>query len=163
MVLATASLSTPHRAGAEETDGTRAGVGSASTTSPSPATPSSAPSASPPSSRSSPLRNLPALVAGGAGVVALGVGAVFGVLAWQDHEDFQSHPRADTANRGESRGLTADMCFGGAATLAVASLVMFFTHPSETTPPSTEPAAASVAFSPFVTAHGAGAGALVRF
>jgi len=169
LVLTAASVSSPRLAGAQETDGTRAaaaaggGASAANAASASPASPSSALPAPSASSPSSLLRNLPALVTGGAGVVALGVGAVFGVLAWQDHEDFQSHPRTDTANRGESRGLTADMCFGGAATLAVASLVMFFTHPGEATPTRAEPAATSVVLAPFAGAHGAGAAALVRF
>jgi hypothetical protein len=130
--------------------------------------PASAPPAavvsSPSPAPSTSLRKLPALVTGGLAVVTLATGAVFGVLAWQDHEDFQTHPLADTANRGESRGLTADMCFGAAATLGVAALVMYFTHDDAGAPsPQTGGGASRVAVAPFVSAHGGGAGAVVRF
>jgi hypothetical protein len=128
--------------------------------------PPSPPSASAPSSSSLlSTGHLPSLVTGGLAVVALGTGVVFGILAWQDHESFLSNPTTDTANRGESRGLTADMCFGGAATLAVASIVMYFTHEDTPAAPQATGRATAPAFAiaPFASPHGAGAGAVVRF
>ena len=123
---------------------------------PVPGEPPASSAAAPPASS---LGKLPALVTGGLAVVTLGTGAVFGVLAWQDHEDFQLHPSADTANRGESRGLTADMCFGAAATLGVAAAVMYLTHED----PTESKHASRVVVAPFVAAGGGGAGAIVRF
>ncbi len=114
------------------------------------------------SSSSSSLGQIPAFVAGGLAVATLITGTVFGVLAWEDHESFQTNPSADLANRGESRGLTADMCFGGAATLAVASIVMYLTHAES---PSATPASEKprVSLAPFLSPGGGGAGAVLRF
>lgn len=51
------------------------------------------------------------------------------------------------------------MCFGGAATLAVAAVVMFLTHK----PPPADTFAPAVSWSPVVGQHTAGAGAFVSF
>jgi protein TonB len=73
---------------------------------------------------------IPALATAGLAVVSLGAGTVLGALALGDHQEFEKSPTTELANRGEARALAADMLFGGAATLAVASLVMFLSHDS---------------------------------
>ncbi|MGO8998234.1 MAG: hypothetical protein ACLQVI_33350 [Polyangiaceae bacterium] len=132
--------------------------------------PAAAPSASPASPISptapapaNPLGRVPALVTGGLAVVALGVGTVYGILAWQDHESFQSAPTTALANRGEAEGLTADMCLGGAATLAVAAVVMYFTHEEASAAQPASESAPRVSLAPFASPHGGGAAAVVRF
>jgi hypothetical protein len=112
---------------------------------------------------SSSLGKLPALVTGGLAVASLITGTVFGILAWEDHESFQTNPSADLANRGESRGLTADMCFGGAATLAVASIVMYLTHEEAAAATPTSETPPRVSLAPFLSPGGGGAGAVLRF
>jgi hypothetical protein len=115
-----------------------------------------------PTARSpSDLGRIPAYVVGGLAVVTLGVGSVFGGLSVADHRQFVEHPTAAVANRGDSHELIADMCFGGAATLAVAAVVMFLTHQPPT--PASVPAASRVTWSPLVGQHGAGAGASISF
>jgi len=156
LVLLAATSLTPAWAVAQEQPS------SASTPASAPTPAVSSVSSSSPSSAAF-LGHVPALVTGGAAIVALGVGIVFGALAWSDHEAFQSNPTTSTANRGESEGLTADMCFGGAATLAVVSAVMFFTHEDATAAPQATAQSPRVAVAPFLSAHGGGAGAVVRF
>jgi hypothetical protein len=101
---------------------------------------------------------IPMLVTGGLAVVALGTGTVFGILSISDHSNFDAHPTTATANDGESHELTADMCFGVAATLAVATLVMALTH-EDSPPPATS--APHVSISPIVSPRAAGV--VVRF
>jgi hypothetical protein len=67
-------------------------------------------------------------VTGGLAVVLLGIGTAFGAMSISDHSSFDAHPTTATANAGESHELSADMCFGGALTLGVASIVMALTH-----------------------------------
>ncbi|HTQ45446.1 MAG TPA: hypothetical protein VMI75_21960 [Polyangiaceae bacterium] len=107
------------------------------------------------------LGRIPAYVVGGLAVVTLGVGAVFGGLSVADHREFVQHPTAATANRGDSHEIIADMCFGGAATLAVAAVVMFLTH--QPPAPASVPATSRVTWSPLVGQHAAGAGASISF
>jgi hypothetical protein len=99
------------------------------------------------------------LVTGGLAVVALGTGTVFGILSISDHSNFDAHPTTATANDGESHELTADMCFGVAATLAVASIVMALTH--EDSHPTSSSPAPRASISPILSPRAAGV--LVRF
>ena len=114
---------------------------------------------------------VPALVTGGLAVVALGAGTVFGIMALGDKSDFDKKPTSATADDGENHALIADMAFGVALTLGVTSAVLFLSNGSSSASASvkTTPAKAAAKSSftitptPFVTAHGGGAGALVRF
>ena len=113
---------------------------------------------------------VPALVTGGLAVVALGVGTLFGVMALSDKSDFDKNPTSGKADDGENHALIADMAFGVAVTLGVTSAVLFLGSgkSSSGTAAKLEPAkpktkAFTITPSPYVTPHGGGAGALVRF
>ena len=124
------------------------------------ATPTAIPTSTPATKRPD-FGRIPAYVVGGLAVVTLGVGAVYGGLSVSDHQQFVQHPTAATANRGDTHELVADMCFGGAATLAVAAVVMFLRH--EPPAPEAVPATSRVTWSPLVGQHAAGAGASISF
>jgi hypothetical protein len=154
-VLVTVLL-TSGRAFGQEPNPTAPSAAAAETT---PAAPAPAPTPAP-ASMAPLLPNpgrIPAYVAGGLAVLALGTGAVFGVISLSEHSSFQSTPTTSTANAGESHELIADMCFGGAATLAVASIVMFLTHEE----PSQAKAPAQASIVPVVSPRATGL--LVRF
>jgi hypothetical protein len=130
-----------------------------------PATPTPAPTSTATNDAGAPtphssydLGKTPVYVVGGLAVVALGVGAVFGGLSIADHQQFVQHPTSAIANRGDSHELTADMCFGVAATFAVTAVVMLFTHE-----PPVASAASRVTWSPVLGPHNAGAGASIPF
>jgi hypothetical protein len=82
-----------------------------------------------------------------------------------DHSEYVKNPTTETADRGESRELAADMLFGAGATLAVASVVMLFVHdPAE--PARTPPAPAEspkVTIAPALGPRSAGLGAALHF
>ncbi len=114
---------------------------------------------------------LPAWITGGLAVAAAGVGTAFGIMALSDKSKFDKTPLESTADDGENKALIADMAFGVAVTLGVTSAVLFLSH-DETPPPATAQAARerneaankfTITPAPIVTAHGAGAGALIRF
>lgn len=133
---------------------------------------------------------IPAIIVGGLAVVGAGVGIGGGIAALSDKSTFNSHPTTATANAGESAALVADMGFGIGITLGVTAIVLYVTRnepssplptasPEQSTTPaapaghdvpaSTPPPKASSASpltftaAPFMTAHGGGAGALLRF
>jgi hypothetical protein len=141
---------------------------------PPPPPPASAPTPPPPA----PHNNTAAWITGGAAVVAIGVGSVFGAMALTDHNNFNNTPTTALADSGENHALIADMAFGVAVTLGVTSIVLFLSH--DDAPPAAATPAASAAHktnlasakktraftitpSPIVTMHGAGAGALIQF
>ncbi len=101
---------------------------------------------------------IPIFVTGGLAVVLLGIGTAFGAMSISDHSSFNAHPTTATANAGESHELIADMCFGGALTLGVASIVMALTHQGA---PSQPPDVSRATFLPVVSPRGAGL--VVRF
>ncbi len=135
----------------------------AETTTPTPTrTPTATNDAGAPTPRSPyDLGKIPAYIVGGLAVVTGGVGAIFAGLSVADHKQFGQHPTTATANRGDSHELTADMCFGAAATFAVTAVVMLLTH--EPPAPETVPVASRVTWSPVVDQHTAGAGASISF
>jgi hypothetical protein len=119
--------------------------------------------------------NTAAWITGGAAVVAVGIGTVFGVMALNDHSNFVSNPTTATADNGENHALIADMSFGVAVTLGVTSVVLFLSH-DDAAPPAAATSLVtakpkrseakrsfSIVPTPIVTAHGGGAGALIRF
>ncbi len=138
-----------------------------------PPEPTPADSAPPPSHS-----NVAAWITGGAAVVAVGIGTGFGIATLNDKSNYNANPTTATADSGENHALIADMAFGVAVTLGVTSVVLFLSHddssgaakpaPTAKADPKKNEAGAkhsgvSITPAPYVTAHGAGAGALVRF
>lgn len=128
--------------------------------------PTPAPDTPPPAHHS----NVAAWITGGAAVVAVGVGTAFGVMALNDKSNFNANPTTATADSGENHALIADMAFGVAVTLGVTSAVLFLSKDdAPATPPATASASAkkraaiTITPAPYVTPHGGGAGALIRF
>jgi hypothetical protein len=104
------------------------------------------------------------VIIGGLALGALATGAVYGVLAWQDHTEFLADPTADTASRGQFNAFMADICFAGAASLGIITAILLsrpeVEPPNAQAPPTPRP---RVSFAPFASPHGAGAGASVRW
>jgi hypothetical protein len=113
---------------------------------------------------------LPAFITGGLAIVAVGLGTGFGIAALAKKSEFDTTPTADIADTGENFALVADMAFGVAITLGVTSAVLFLTNDEDSTPrpangPTTQAKRHPVRIipAPYITPHGAGAGALLRF
>jgi hypothetical protein len=143
------------------------------------------PAATPPAETTAPAAppsKLPAWITGGLAVAAAGVGTAFGVMALNDKSDFNNTPTTGKADDGENHALISDMAFGVAITLGVTSAVLFLTSDDTTPAPAATPVPASgsakgaravavtkprhdvsITPTPFVSAHGGGAGALIRF
>jgi len=100
-------------------------------------------------------------------VVGAGAATTFGILALQNKNEYQIHPTFSNSDNGNNFAAYAD----GAIALAVAagftSLVLFLTNdPSHDAGPaasSGKSPSATLSTSPFVTPHGGGAGAILRF
>ena len=116
----------------------------------------------------------PAWITGGLAVVAAGVGTAFGIMALSDKSSFNKNPTEATADDGENKALVSDMAFGVAVTLGVTSAVLFLSHDDASAsaqaataraaqPGADRAAKVTVTATPNVTAHGGGAGALIRF
>jgi hypothetical protein len=101
-----------------------------------------------------------AFVTGGLAIGAAAAGAVLGVIALGDKSDFEKHPTYDKANAGNDNAAYCDAALGAALVLAATSIILFITR-DET--PATAARAPALTASPIVTAHGAGAGAILRF
>jgi hypothetical protein len=115
-------------------------------------------------------------ITGGAAIVALGVGTVFGIQALSKKKDFDDASTGgaapnkaaaeDARDAGTRNALISDMGFGIGITLAVTSAVLYFTRP---TTEEAKPAAASkksgttVSFAPVATPQGGGAFFKVAF
>jgi hypothetical protein len=115
-------------------------------------------------------------ITGGAAIVALGVGTVFGIQALSKKKDFDdasaggANPNKaaaeDARDAGTRNALISDMGFGIGITLAVTSAVLYFTRP---TTDEAKPAAASkksgttMSFAPVATPQGGGAFFKVAF
>ncbi len=108
-------------------------------------------------------RRTVAFAAAGVAVVGAGLATTFGVLALHNKSSFQSSPTLTSSDNGNNDAAYADGAIALSVAAGVTSLVLFLTDESSTTaePPRTRPAKLSGA--PFLTPHGAGAGALVRF
>ena len=106
-------------------------------------------------------------MAAGVAVVGAGVGTVFGVLALQNKSDYAKGPTYANAARGNNDAAYADGGIALAVAAGVTSLVLFLTSPSSqdeaTAPPAPKAGSAALSASPLVTAHGGGAGVLLRF
>lgn len=122
-----------------------------------------------------PRSMVPAYVTGAVAIVAASVGTGFGIAALSQSSDFKAAPTAQKADDGDNQALIADMMFGVALTFGVTSAVLFFSKdaPDNTTAKAAParvgalaPAKRSkvtIVPAPYVTPHGGGAGALVRF
>lgn len=162
ILLAAAALS-PVRAAAEEPPIAPSAESSAPAVAPT-AAPPGPPEPGAPAPYTSPFASvgrIPVFVTGGLAVVLLGIGTTFGAMSISDHSSFDAHPTTATANAGESHELTADMCFGGALTLGVASIIMALTHHGPQSQPPQTPSVSRAAFLPVVSPRGAGL--IVRF
>jgi hypothetical protein len=106
-----------------------------------------------------------ALVAAGVAVAGVGVGVPFGVLALDKKSAFDAHPTVDGARRGNEYAVVSDVAFGTAVIAGVTGLVLYLRsrEPKPVADAAKPRAAFTFTFTPSVTLHGAGAGALVRF
>lgn len=111
-------------------------------------------------------------VTGGAAIVALGVGTVFGLQALSKKSEFDDAVTAgdaqaarDARDDGTRNALISDMGFGIGITLAVTSAVLFFTRPAAEgdTKAAAKSSPKTFSFAPVVTGTGAGAAALIQF
>lgn len=128
--------------------------------------PEQKPAEAPPPEQPQHRSKLPAFITGGIAVAALGVGVGFGVAALGKKSDFDANPQASTADDGENFALVADMAFGVAITLGVTSAVLFFTkddEPAKSASAHPHEKVLRIIPTPFVTPHGGGAGAVMRF
>jgi hypothetical protein len=108
-------------------------------------------------------------ITGGGAVVALGLGATFGIMALKNKSDFDNacnNPSAPNANAnavsarddGTRNALISDVGFGVGFMLAITSVVLAFAPNEES-----KAKAGSFHLTPFVGPNTAGASALVRF
>jgi hypothetical protein len=125
---------------------------------PAPAAAPPPPPPPPPPPEPSVKRTTVALWAAGVAVVGAGVATTFGVLALENKSAYQKGPTFSNADSGNNDAAYADGGIALAVAAGVTSLVLFLT--SEDPPKS---GAAGVSASPFVTPHGGGAGAVLRF
>lgn len=100
-------------------------------------------------------------VTGSLGVAGIIAGSVLGVLALQEHSEFNKKPSEASADRGERLALFADVGFGIGAMALVTTAVLLLTH--DETPPKEQPAAARLQIIPAVSPAGASATAKVHF
>jgi hypothetical protein len=112
-------------------------------------------------------RTTVALVAAGVAVVGAGVGTVFGLLALHNKSDYRRAPTYANSDQGNNDAAYADGALALAVAAAVTSLVLYVTNgPSadqDPDPATAKKRSAAFSASPFVTSHGGGAGALLRF
>ena len=101
-----------------------------------------------------------AWIAAGAAVASAGVGVGFGVAALDAKTEFDANPTHDVGVTGNNDAVYCDVALGAAVAFGATSLILFLTQPSAD---RRSPPAVSFAASPVVLAHGAGAGAIVRF
>ena len=109
-------------------------------------------------------------IAGGLAVVAAGVGTAFGVLALNAKSDFEAHPTPSGADSGNNYAAYCDASLGAAVLLGATSLVLFFVERDQQDPAASQqarsakaPPLVSFTAAPMLSAHGAGASAVVRF
>jgi len=126
----------------------------------------SAASSTPAAAEDKPRSNIPAYVTLGIAGVGAAVGTIFGIKALSDKKDFDDRPTTDKADSTERNALVSDMAFGVAITLGVTGAVLLLSN-SKSEPAqqrgALDTAKKTMRFSPYVTPHGAGAGASWRF
>jgi hypothetical protein len=105
-----------------------------------------------------------AFAAAGVAVIGAGIGASFGALALHNKSLYQRQPTLSNSDNGNNDAAYADGGIVLAVAAGITSLVLFLTD--DPTPPAghvAPPPSATVQASPFVTLHGGGAGAVLRF
>jgi hypothetical protein len=112
-------------------------------------------------------RSTVALYAAGIAVAGASAATVFGVLALQNKRDYQRSPTYSNSDQGNNDAAYADGAIALAVAAGVTSIVLFLTTDSASgrDPTATASKVRSVVLSasPFVTAHGGGAGAVLSF
>jgi len=93
----------------------------------------------------------------GIGAATLIAGTVFGFLALSEQSNFDTEPSLDTADRGETFALIADIGFGVAAASVITAVVLYIVERGD----SSGDSAAIVA--PFATQNSGGVTAALRF
>jgi len=130
------------------------------------------PLAPPPPPPPEPRSKVPAYITGGLAIAAAGVGTVFGVLALNDHSNFEKTPTTQIADNGDTHSLISDMSFGVAITFGVTSAVLFLTKDEApapvtskdtTTEKASKRSAMTITPTPMVGPHSGGAGFTMQF
>ena len=97
--------------------------------------------------------------------MAAAAGAVvFGVLALKNKSDYDKTPTYSNTDNGNNFAAYADGCAALAVAAGVTGLVLYLTgHPVVDGATTAPKHAANFAVAPVVSAHGGGAGAVLRF
>jgi hypothetical protein len=120
------------------------------------------PSAPPPHPIS---RRTVAFIAAGVAVAGAGLATTLGVLALNNKSAYGRNPTLSNADDGNNEAAYADGAIALTIAAAVTSVVLFVTDETPSAPAtgSSRTPSVTIAASPFVTPHGGGAGALLRF
>jgi hypothetical protein len=120
--------------------------------------------AAPPPPSPGPSRATVALGAASVAVAGAIGATVFGVLALQNKSDYDRTPTYANTDNGNNFAAYSDGCLALAVAAGITSLVLYLTNPSSANAAGA-PSKHATALSPFplVTAHAAGAGAILRF
>jgi tetratricopeptide (TPR) repeat protein len=110
-------------------------------------------------------------VTGSIGAAGLIAGTVLGIMALQEHKNFNENPTSESADRGERLALFADVGFGVGAMALVTTMVLLFDRDEAVPPPTASPTAAGQPRSasarlqliPQLSSRSAAASARVRF
>ncbi|MCA9606719.1 MAG: PEGA domain-containing protein [Myxococcales bacterium] len=94
----------------------------------------------------------------GIGAATLVAGTVFGFLALSEQSNFDNEPNADTADRGETFALVADISFGVAAASVIAAIILYIVERADA-----DSSSSSAMVAPFATQDGGGLAASLRF
>ena len=94
----------------------------------------------------------------GIGAATLVAGIVFGFLALSEQSNFDNEPNADTADRGETFALVADISFGVAAASVIAAIILYIVERADA-----DSSSSSAMVAPFATQDGGGLAASLRF
>lgn len=94
----------------------------------------------------------------GIGAATLIAGTVFGFLALSEQSNFDTMPSNDTADRGETFALVADISFGVAAASVLAAIILYIVERAEA-----DSSSSSAMVAPYATENGGGVAASLRF
>lgn len=100
-------------------------------------------------------------ITGGIAVGALILGTVMGFLALSEQSNFDNMPTHETADRGETYALVADISFGVAGAAAIAAVILYIID--ATAPVEQEQAPVAFQLTPWASHQGGGLGAQLRF
>ncbi len=94
----------------------------------------------------------------GIGAATLIAGTVFGFLALSEQSNFDTMPSNDTADRGETFALVADISFGVAAASVLAAIILYIVERADA-----DSSSSSAMVAPYATENGGGVAASLRF